>query len=289
MSAGRRVTLGERLGAVDEALLAPVARGYRRIFGGRRRPHGLTVAACLIAAMVVAVAVWQADRAAPAADLSVGQVVKVGVEQGGSIPGYTEASRAELADLAAAGAQESYALVTFAAYLAPDRLTPILAGVSVAAVYVRVPLTGVQTEIVRIPVTKVPVDVVTGMDQIADRKAREAQAYAARLRAVSPAEHSAAPGAGPAGTAGADAGMAAVYRSGEQVAEAERMAYAQHCSCAYAAVVRATPAALEQIARRPAVRVVDAAPEVRRLDRAVFWPPLPEQRTVATPPGDTRD
>ena len=269
MSGGRR-TLGDRLGAVDEVLLVPVARGYRRIFAGRRRPHGLTLAACLIAAMVVAVAVWQADRAAPAADMPAGQVVKVGVEQGGSIPAYAEASRAELGRLTSAGAQESYALVTFTAYLAPDRLTPILGGVSVAAVYVRVPLPGTQTEIVRIPVTKVPVDVVTGMDQIADRKARESQRYADRLRD------------------GADLQMAAVYQSGQKVADAEHEAYAQRCSCAYAAVVRATPAALEQIARRPDVRVVDAAPEVRRLDRAVFWPPLPEQRTVATPPGDTR-
>ncbi|NUT31761.1 MAG: hypothetical protein HOV79_01680 [Hamadaea sp.] len=260
--------LGDRLGAVDQALLAPVARGYRRIFGGRRRPHGLTVAACLVAALAVSVAVWQADRAAPAADLSGGQVVRVGVAQGASIPGYADASRSELHSLAAGGAAESYALITFTAYLAPDRLTPILGGVSVAAVYVRLPLAGAQTEIVRIPVTKVPVDVVTGMDQIADRKGREAGQYADRLRAEGDPE------------------LQAVYRAGERLAAAEHEAYAEHCACAYAAVVRATPAALEQIAARPDVRVVDAAPEVRRLDRAVFWPPLPEQRTVAVPPGD---
>jgi hypothetical protein len=263
-------SLGDRLGAVDEALLAPVARGYRRIFAGRRRPHGLTVAACLTAGAVLAVAVWQADRAAPATDMSVGQVVKVGVEPNGSIPAYAESSRAELDKLAAEGAPESYALVTFTEYLPPDRLTPILDGVAVAAVYVRVPLAGVQTEIVRIPVTKVPVDVVTGMGQIADRKKREADEYAAKLRS------------------GATSDLVAVYESGQRVAAAERDAYARHCSCAYASVVRATPAVLEKLSRRPDVRVVDVAPEVRRLDRAVFWPPLPEQRTIATPPGDSR-
>ncbi|MCP2327960.1 hypothetical protein HDA40_006467 [Hamadaea flava] len=263
-------SLGERLGAVDELLLAPIARGYRRILAGRRRPNSLTVAACLVAGAVLAVAVWQADRAAPATDMSVGQVVKVGVEPNGSIPGYAESSRAELDKLAAEGAPEAYALVTLTEYLPPESLTPILAGVAVSAVYVRVPLAGEQTEIVRIPVTKVPVDVVTGMGQIADRKSREAAEYAAKLTA-SPA-----------------ADLVAVYESGQRVAAAERDAYAQHCACAYAAVVRATPAALEPLAHRAGVRVVDVAPEIRRLDRAVFWPPLPEQRTIAIPPGDTQ-
>jgi len=263
-------SLGERLGTVDEVLLAPISRGYRRIFAGRRRPHGLTVAACLTAGAVLAVAVWQADRAAPAGDMSVGQVVKVGVAPNGSIPEYAESSRSELDKLAAEGAPESYALVTFTQYLPPDRLTPILSAVAVAAVYVRVPLPGVQTEIIRIPVTKVPVDVVLGMGQIAERKSREATEYATRLSATPAAD------------------MVAVYESGQRVAATERDAYSGHCACAYASVVRATPAALEQLARRPDVRVVDAAPEVRRLDRAVFWPPLPEQRTIATPPGDSR-
>ncbi|NUT21644.1 MAG: hypothetical protein HOV77_20905 [Hamadaea sp.] len=276
-------SLGERLGAVDEKLLAPIARGYRRIVGGRRRPHSLTVAACLVAGAVLAVAVWQADRAAPASDMSVGQVVKVGVEPNASIPEYAESSRAELDKLAAEGAPEAYALVTFSEYLAPDRLTPILTGVAVSAVYVRVPTPGVQTEIVRIPVTKVPVDVVTGMEQIADRKNREATEYAAKLSA-SPTDRT--PGGSPKRLPGSD--LVAVYESGQRVATAERDAYAKHCACAYAAVVRATPAALEPLSHRPDVRVVDVAPEIRRLDRAVFWPPLPEQRTIATPPGDSR-
>jgi hypothetical protein len=262
--------LGDRLRALDQVLLVPVARGYRRLIAGRRRPHGLTVAACLVVALAVSAAAWQADRAAPASDLSAGEVVRVGVAQGASVPAYQRASAEELDELAATGTAESYALISFSAYLAPDRLASILAGAGVAAVYVRVPLAGVQTEIVRIPVTTVPADVVTGMDQIADRKEREAAQYQERLTTVT----------------GTD--MLAVYRSGARIAAAEHEAYARRCSCAYAAVVRATPVALRQIARRAGVRVVDAAPEVRRLDRAVFWPALPEQRDLATPPGDNR-
>jgi hypothetical protein len=255
-----------RLADLDQAVLAPVGRGYQRLIAGRR-PRGLTLVACLLAAAAIATAVWQADRAAPAADLSGGQVVRVGVLSGGSIPLYAQSSKRELADLAAAGAPESYALVSFTRYLAPDRLAPILGGVTLTTVYARVPLGGAQTEIVHIRATKVPVDVVIGMDQIADRKAREAADYRARLL-------------GPV-----DGMLAEVYRSGARIAADEHDAYAAHCACAYAAVVRATPAALEQIAARSDVRVVDPAPEVRRLDRAVFLPPLPEQTELAMPVG----
>jgi hypothetical protein len=216
----------------------------------------LTLAACLLAAAAIATAVWQADRAAPP-DFSGGDVVRVGLSPGTPIQGYAESSRRELDTLASAGAGESYALITFSGYLAPDRLTPILGGVTVTFVYARVPLAGEQTEIVRIPATKVPVDVVLGMDQVAARKAREAADYRARL------------------TGATDAALTSVYRSGERIAAAESAAYAEHCACTYAAVVHATPAALEQIAARPDVRIVDVAPEVRRLDHAVFLPPLP--------------
>ncbi|MEV4386571.1 hypothetical protein AB0J68_12800, partial [Micromonospora sp. NPDC049580] len=41
------------------------------------------------------------------------------------------------------------------------------------------------------------------------------------------------------------------------------------------------------VAARPDVRAVDPAPEVYRLDRTVFTPPLPEQRDVVRPPADT--
>jgi hypothetical protein len=240
-----------RLADLDRVLLTPVAR----LVAGRK-PRGLTLVACLTAAAAIATAVWQADRAAPP-DFSGGDVVRVGVTPGTPVDGYAESSRRELQTLAAAGAGESYALITFSEYLAPDRLPPIVGGVTLTFVYARVPLADEQTEIVRIPATKVPVDVVIGMDQVAARKAREAADYRARLLGTT------------------DASLSEVYRAGAQVAAAEHEAYAAHCACAYAAVVRATPAALEQIAARPDVRVVDAAPEVRRLDRAVFLPPLP--------------
>jgi hypothetical protein len=203
------------------------------------------MAALLLAVAVAGVAVWRLDRPRPATLPAGGDVVRVGVAQGASIPAYVDGSRAELAALPSGS--ETYALVTMREYLAPERLAPVFAGVTLSAVYARVPLPGRQTEIVRIPAYRVPVDVIRGMDKVADRK----DGYA---------------------------------RSGDALARAEATGYREHCACVYAAVIRATPGALTLVAKRDEVRVVDAAPEVRTLDRAVFLPPLPEQSEQARPP-----
>jgi hypothetical protein len=79
--------------------------------------------------------------------------------------------------------------------------------------------------------------------------------------------------------------LRAAYDSGARVAQAQAEAYRQGCSCVYAVIVRATPAALADIAARTEVRAVDPATEVSRLDRAVFLPPLPEQSGAAAPDG----
>jgi hypothetical protein len=56
---------------------------------------------------------------------------------------------------------------------------------------------------------------------------------------------------------------------------AEATAYAAGCACVYAAVVRADPAGLAEIAQLDQVWVVDPALEVTRLDRVDFRPPPP--------------
>jgi hypothetical protein len=220
------------------AVLARLGRGARRL-------RVLGMAALLLVVAVAGVAVWRLDRPRPA-DLSAGgDIVRVGVAEGSSIPAYVDTSRAELATLPSGS--ETYALVTLREYVPPDRLAPVLAGMLLETVYARVPIPGMQTEIVRIPAFRVPDDVIRGMEKVAERK----EGYA---------------------------------RSGDALARAEAIGYREHCSCVYAAVIRATPEALAQVAKRDEVRVVDAAPEVRRIDRAVFLPPLPEQSDQARPP-----
>lgn len=196
--------------------------------------------------------------------------VHVGVAQGQSIPGYVATARAELTSLLTApGAAEgeTYALVSLRGYLAPDRLTPVLGGVSTAEVYSRVPFSQAQAQIVKIPAYRIPEDVISGMRKVAAQKDKEAEDFrllAAKLNEVNAAEDQ----------------LRQTYLGGVAVAAAEAHAYRSACACIYAAVVRATPAALDQIAARPEVRAVDPAPEIIRLDQAVFLAPLPEQRDV---------
>ncbi|MEU7794546.1 hypothetical protein AB0B11_14040 [Micromonospora tulbaghiae] len=232
----------------------------------RSRSAALTWVALACALVVLVVAVAQ-RRDRPVSDRTVGEVTRVGVTDGASIPAYLRAAGDELARL---DAPDGYALVSFADYLTPARAAAALDGTRVSAVVARVPLPGRQTEIVRIAALRLPQDVVAGMAGVATRKDREAAEYRSRAAATT-----------------ADPELRRVYDSGAEVAAREAQAYRTGCACVYAAVVSAAPDALRALASRPGVRVVDPAPEVTRLDRTVFTPPLPEQRDVVRPPADT--
>lgn len=265
----------ELLRRIDGRVVPPLAAALHRLRRGAGRLRTPLIVGAAGGAVLLVVAVWGGQRS-PLGDDTVGEVARVGVGQGQSIPGYVETSHRELAALAAATppASAAYALVTLSAYLAPDRVAPIVAGVAVSAVYARVPLPDTQTEIVRIDAFRVPEDVRAGMDLVALRKDDETQDYlelSAKLTGDDERERR----------------LRTVYDSGARVAASEAEAYRRHCSCVYAIVVRATPAALVRVAERAGVRVLDAAPEVRRLDRAVFLPPLPEQSEAVRPPDDT--
>ncbi|MGC4895911.1 hypothetical protein [Micromonospora sp. DT31] len=234
----------------------------------RSRAATLTWLAVACAAVLLVVAVGQ-RRDRPVGDRTVGEVTRVGVAAGASIPAYLRAAGHELARL---DAPDAYALVSFAAYLAPADAAAALGGAPVSAVVARVPLPDRQTEIVRIAALRLPDDVLAGMVEVAGRKDREAADQ--RARAAAPA-------------ATADPELRRVYDTGADVAAREAAAYRAGCACVYAAVVRADPLALRALAIRPGVRAVDPAPEVVRLDRTVFLPPLPEQRDTSRPPADT--
>jgi hypothetical protein len=208
----------------------------------------VAVVAALVAIAVVLVTRHGSAAAPDNAAPDNGAVVRVGVGQGASIPGYLSDSRARLAGLPAGST--GYALVSLADYLAPEALVPVLAGVEVFQVYARVPLPHTQTAIVKLAVARIPDDVIAGMDTEADERAAQAD------------------------------------RTGDPVAAQEAARYRQHCACAYAAVVRAPADALRRLSTRAGVRAVDPAPQVTRPDLAVFLPPLPEQTGAAEPPDD---
>jgi hypothetical protein len=224
----------------------------------------LTGVALVSATAVLLTAVWAAQRV-PGTDLTEGDVVRVGVREGDSIPSYVASSRTELDRLAVTGGSP-YALVSLQAYVAPDQLRIVLDGTTVAEVFARVHRPELQTPVVRIPVQKVPADVVAGMLLVAERKdgeARDAQDRAART---------------------ANPSLERALLRAAQTARAEAAAFRELCPCVYAAVVRAAPNDLKRLAVRMGVRAVDPAPEVSRLDRAVFLPPLPEQHDVVRQP-----
>ncbi|MEU5905651.1 hypothetical protein [Micromonospora sp. NPDC047527] len=266
---------GDLLRQLDQRLLPPLTRAVARLADRSARSSVLTWAAVLSVAAVLGTAVWAADDR-PVGDRTVGEVTRVGVSDGDSVPGYLRSAAADLAALpsaAPAAGDGTYALVTLDAYLPPQRLAEVLGDVGVSAVFGRVPLPGRQTEIVKIPALRVPDDVVVGMAQVAARKDGEAADYRARAAALD-------------GDA-ADRELREWYHTSAEVASAEASAYRTGCACVYAAVVRAAPQVLRGVASRPAVRAVDPAPEVYRLDRTVFTAPLPEQRDVVRPPADT--
>ncbi|MGN9890919.1 hypothetical protein [Micromonospora sp. L31] len=237
---------------------------------GRARPRWLTSAALAAVGAVLLTAGWAGGREEPVGDRTVGEVTRVGVRPGDRIPEYVRAAAAELAALPPSGSPSgTYALVSFTGYLAPAQVPGVLADAPVSEVVTRVPLPDRQTEVVRLAAQLLPQDVVAGMTTVAERKDREAADQRARA----------------AGTA--DGELRRVYATGAEVAAREARAYRAGCACVYAAVVRADPAVLRTLAGRPGVRAVDPAPELRRLDRAVVLPPLPEQRDVVRPPADT--
>ncbi|WP_416903183.1 hypothetical protein [Micromonospora echinospora] len=256
---------GELLRRLDQRCLPPLVRALTGRGGPRPRLLGWVALASVGAVLLTAA--WATGRP-PVGDRTVGEVTRVGVGEGDSIPGYLRSAGDELAALPdpapSASAGSTWALVSLAEYLPPERLAPVLADVPVSAVFGRVPLPGRQTQIVRIPALRVPEDVRAGMVELAGRKDREAADYRAR-------------GAELTGDTPQERELRGFYASGAEVAEVEAAAYRAGCSCVYAAVVRAEPSRLRTVAARLGVRAVDPAPEIERLDRTVFTPPLPEQ------------
>lgn len=266
---------------LDERVLPRLARGLVRIADavtglGRGAGSGrrlLLGGASL--AVVGAVATSLYLRSQPArVDETVGDVVRVGAVEGVRVAAYAGASKSELTNLLSSRTGDTYALVSFASNVEPAQLPGLLADTRTVRVYARVPLPDVQTEIVMLPVNTLAVDVPAGMKRTAAEKERIA---AESVRSAD----------GLRGGGERERTLRAFYQEDAEINRAEAASYRRLCACVYAAVVTATPVRLQQLAARRGVRVVDPAPEVRRLDRTVFLPLQPEQTTVVSPPVDS--
>jgi hypothetical protein len=262
------------LNRLDRWVLPPIGRALARLGRGARRLRAVRIGAVVVSLAVVLVAVYAAGRSPAANNTPSGAIVSLGVQPGGSIPDYVTTSRAKLRAVIAGNptttrAPEFYALVSFSAYLPPDRLTSVLAGppLQVTNVFMRVP-SKFQTAIIKINAFTLPQDVTRAMAATATEKAHDVQDFEMLYAQVK-------------GSTAEDETLRATYRLGATVAASEEVAYRGDCACVYAAVVYATPAALGALAARPDVRVVEPAPAQQLLDRAVFRPPFPDQDGLA--------
>jgi hypothetical protein len=253
-------------------MLPPLTHGPAAIGTSPARLRIMTALTLAFVSALLVTVLRVTDRGPEVADPG-GDLVRVGVVEGQSISGYLRASRGELNTLLPASgspaAGETWALVSLTGYLPPDRLQAVLAETPVAQVYARAPLPGVRTQVVKIPVYRMPADVVAGMLGAALARDQE-QAEYRKL------------GSELEGDGVNEVRLRRAYDTAAQTAASEAVAYRAHCACVFGAVVRAMPATLERLAGRPEVRVVDPAPEVRRLDRTEFRPVQPEQTAAAS-------
>lgn len=248
-----------------DRLMPPLARGRARVGDNPLRLRVMTGLALASAAALLVTVVMITDRGPEAQP--AGDVVRVGVVDGQSVSGYLRSSKGELGAMFPS-AGDTWALVSLSSYYAPDKLPAVLGDTAVAQVYARAPLPGLRTQVVRIPVYRMPQDVVSGMLNAALARDQEQADYRKFGNEL--------------GESSSDARLRRAYENAAQTAAAEAAAFRAHCACVFAAVVRAAPAALDRIADRAEVRVVDPAPEVRQLDRTEFRPVLPEQTPSTT-------
>ncbi len=245
--------------------LLPAGR-YRR-----RRPLGGGSVLLAAVGLLTATLWWVQHPAAPPPPHAVAHV---GIADGESLSGYVSAARQRLDRLATEphAHRPVYALVSLSGYLAPSRLSTLMAGVQPHRVYSRVPGAGIAVQVAAIPVRRVPMDVTRGMDRLA----RDRQRIAADFGRLA------------GSTTDRDDPRHEQYRVEQRGYQIEATAYRRHCPCVFAAVVWASPADLSNVARRPAVRAVDPASNVTSLADASFTAPLPEQ-TGSAEDTDTDD
>jgi hypothetical protein len=264
------LSLLEKLVRLDERILPRLARGLRRV-RELPRPRALVAITALLVLVVVVTVAWDTD--APVGR-GIGDIVRVGPQDGDSIPGYLQASRDELDRLVASSSSPGgsvYALVTLAVYASPERVAGLFrshTGVSTLLAYARVPLPRRQTARVQLAADRLPSDLTATMTRVAGQKTDDASGYTRLAQSESAPDRR------------------RLYESLASLATAEARAYQQACACVFAVVVRAMPGALAALATHPDVRGVDPAPEVTQLDRAVFAAPLPEQTDRVQPPAD---
>jgi hypothetical protein len=258
---------GSFLRDLDRRLLPPLGDAFGSMIRGRRR--FLTVTGSVLAVAVTIASVYAVNRPTPPS--AFGAVVTIGVTEGEPVAQYVADRAAGLQRVALGNSpQTMYALVSLSDYETPDQLVATLAGLRSTTVFMRARLDGVATPVVSIQAYRIPFDVNAAMLALANRDREAVSDLLALADAVT--------GAGLEPDELRDR-----YRAQADVAGRTAGQWRTLCACVFAAVVYGSAADLLAVAERPGVRVVDAVPSLRLLDRAVFRPPLPEETGLAGP------
>jgi hypothetical protein len=260
------------LRSVDRRTLPPVGRALTNV--GRRalwrRVIASVVATTCVALLVLAV--YTATR--PATDPTPAmQGTQIGVYAGQSIPDYVSKTKRELAsnggDLTA-----RYALVSFSGYLTPQQVATVLARTRAVQIFMRVGKSGSSGSIVWANVDRLPIDIVTAMRTEANYKNRDAHNLVQML-----------PLAGQVGANPSDIDAVRTEIARQQAMDVvEARAYNALCDCVFAVVVHASVPILRGLGKDSLVRAIDLVPMDTSLDHDTFVPPVPEQKSTATPP-----
>ncbi|WP_072806354.1 hypothetical protein [Rhodococcoides yunnanense] len=177
----------------------------------------------------------------------------LGPDSGETVQDYL--SRAEGSIAGSVDADDHWALVSFDAYVAPDRALSMVAGARVAQVVLRVPIERVQTRVITVGVPGTEASVVGAADVAAtelnsstglwDRQSRIDSASVAQLAAG--------------------------------------------CECVVGLVVRATPTASVKIEQTPGIRAVEALPADARAGHFAVRALLPDYTDIVGPLPDDGD
>ena len=171
---------------------------------------------------------------------------RLGPSSGDTVSDYLASARASLDQPTESTDAARWALVSLVTNLSTDRIADVVSGVRVSEVYVHVPISRVQTQVLRVPVSAHP-DALAG---------------------------SVVQAAGMVAAGALDVGRAAA------VSTVTRSRLLGDCACVAALLVRAETSALNALGSDSNVRVVEALPADAIYGRFAVNPLLPEQTDV---------
>jgi hypothetical protein len=247
--------------------------------GARTQPAlAGSAAAVLVAGIVLAVAGGPGgpkdDNGSASGPPPVSPVPVVGTTLGPppgmSVTSYRVRAAADLRHYGdIARGRPTFAVVDLGSYVTPATAERMFNGLKVERAYVRVPVSGLPTQVHAIPLQDTFASLTPGMLASGRLAAATARTFEVLVTQMSPSTPRAKE-------------LKARYAVQEHAsaAEGQRLQTPGTCACVFSVVVRGNPAQLAALAGAKGVRVVDPAPPTATLDVLTIFPLEPDVTTV---------